>query len=810
MDLMSQEVRYKNIYQNATNSKESLRRRLLRKEEEAAGAKKEVEKLLEKETRAKEKCNGIEAEISDLDERITVMRARLDEKSDLLGRQVKHVQTLEFERNKDQSQYATLKKMEENFEWYKDGVKAVMKELKGNKKEVAGTTPDSADSDGIIGIMADIIVPEPSFEAAVEAALGESLQYILVEDPKSAIHSIDYLQTTGKGRSGFIPISTVKNMTYGHDDAPDPKRALLNHVSVKNGFEKAGQALLGHIIVAADIEEALKLFSANGRRQTIVTKNGDVVSQQGVMIGGSKEKLSGILSKKQQLKTLEDRMARFEKKLESARADQTRLESEVRILETEMQKLIERKNKTEQNKIDAEKAIYQLTEGLKHARRHLEIVQLEHEQLMGEEMDVDAEMARYNKAVAEVENRVKTAQQKVTATSREISAVSMEMEDFNQNIVDFKLKLTALNAGLENSSNTLKRLEDFQDENIKRGEQLKQEIILKNQKQMDSKQTIAEYEQQLSEMYAAMKRIDHEIEKSEAEYQAIDVKLKDSDSIISTIQSKREETLQKIRLLELELSEQHLKRDNVANRLNERYHKTIAEIRFEFDSAANRPDMVIEEMEEELSRCNTKIAKIDDVNLGAIKEFDHLKERFDFLNDQRDDLIKAVEDLHKVIKKINRITKKRFLETFDAINEKIQDVFPQLFEGGSARLELTQPDNLLETGVEFMIHPPGKKLTRMSLLSGGEKALSAIAFIFSIFLIKPASFCLMDEIDAPLDEVNIFRFNNLLKIIQEKYQIIMITHNKKSMEHADTLFGITMEKKGISKIVSVNFNPQEG
>ncbi|MBW2193233.1 MAG: chromosome segregation protein SMC [Deltaproteobacteria bacterium] len=580
MDLMSQEVRYKNIYQNTTNSKESLRRRLLRKEEEEAGAKKEVETLQEKETRAKEKCSGIEAEISDLDERIAVMRARLDEKGNLLGRQVKHVQTLEFERNKDQSQYATLKKMEENFEWYKDGVKAVMKKLKGNKTENAGTGLESADSDGIIGIMADIIVPEPSFEAAVEAGLGESLQYILVKDKESAVRSIDYLQTTGKGRSGFIPVSTVKNMASRHDGPPDPRRALLNHVSVKDGFEKAGQALLGHIIVAADIEDALKIFTANDRRQTIVTKNGDVISQQGIIVGGSKENLSGILLKKKELKTLQGRMARFDKKLESARADQTRLESEVRILETDMQKLIEQKNKTEQNKIEAEKAIYQLTEGWKHARRELEIVQLEQEQLLGEESDVAAEMARYNTAVTEVENRVKTAQEQVTATSREISVVSSEMEAFNQKIVDFKLKLTALDAGLENSGNTLKRLKEFQDENVTRGEQLQQEIALKNKKQLDSKQTIAEYEQQLSEMYATMKRLDHEIEKNEAEYQAIDVKLKDSDSIMSTIQSKREETLQKIRLLELEQSEQQIKRDNTANRLNERYHKTITEIRF--------------------------------------------------------------------------------------------------------------------------------------------------------------------------------------------------------------------------------------
>jgi len=170
--------------------------------------------------------------------------------------------------------------------------------------------------------------------------------------------------------------------------------------------------------------------------------------------------------------------------------------------------------------------------------------------------------------------------------------------------------------------------------------------------------------------------------------------------------------------------------------------------------------------------------------------------------------VSAVEDLLKVIRKINQITKKRFLNTFERVNEKLIEVFPRLFEGGTAQLVLTEPDKPLETGVEFMIHPPGKKLTRMSLLSGGEKALVAIAFVFAIFLIKPASFCLMDEIDAPLDDVNVFRFNDLLKLIGEKSQIVMITHNKKTMEFADTLFGVTMENKGISKIVSVNFKQE--
>jgi chromosome segregation protein len=228
-------------------------------------------------------------------------------------------------------------------------------------------------------------------------------------------------------------------------------------------------------------------------------------------------------------------------------------------------------------------------------------------------------------------------------------------------------------------------------------------------------------------------------------------------------------------------------------------------LKSEFDDTSIDTNLSTDEIESELNRLKKRIENIDDVNLGAIKEYEQLKERFDFLNEQRDDLEKAVQDLHMVIRKINRISKERFLNTFDIINKKLEEVFPRLFEGGSARLVLTEPENPLETGVEFMIHPPGKKLTRMSLLSGGEKALSAIALIFSIFLIKPAYFCLMDEIDASLDETNVFRFNHLLKVIGEKSQIIMITHNKSSMEFAETLFGITMEKKGISKVVSVNF-----
>jgi len=485
------------------------------------------------------------------------------------------------------------------------------------------------------------------------------------------------------------------------------------------------------------------------------------------------------------------------------------MESEARNLERELQKLTEKKNNFARNQIEAEKELVKATEALKNARRHLEIVGLEKEQLQGEASDIDHEVTKYNKALEELSIDVKNAQNKVSHISTTISTVAGELEQHNQKVVDLQLQLTELNAKLENTNSSLRRLTEFHHDSLDRLDQLAEEIHQKQQKEKIAKQKIAEYDQKLSEMYRQMEAIAKSVETNEASYSAIDAELKDSDNKILDIRNQREETLQKLRLLELEQSEHKIKRENIAKQLEEKYRKSFSVLKSEFNQHLESVELTsgktIEQIEEELATIKAKIDKIVDVNLGAIREYEQLKDRFDFLEEQRSDLVRAIEDLHKVIRKINNITQKRFLETFDLINQKLNEVFPKLFGGGTATLTLKDPNDPLETGVELMIHPPGKKLTRLSLLSGGEKAMSAIAFIFSIFLIKPTAFCLLDEIDAPLDDANVYRFNDLLSIIGEKSQIIMITHNKRSMEFADTLFGITMEQKGISKVVSVNF-----
>lgn len=809
MRLVAEEARYKNIYQNASNNKENIKRRLRHIDEEVVTAGQKVTAIENQKATAIRTLEEIKARVAEVEEHIRILKNALTAKTGELGDRVKQTQTLDLERNKARSQLATLKKMAANFDGFRDGVKAVMQ---ARCVQDAAASPSDDDTprplEGIVGLLADKIEPETGYETAVEAVLGDALQYVLVEDQQAGVHAIDFLQAGGAGRSGFIPVRNVKPLAGCGQDTLTDSRRLLNHISVPEGFESIADALLGHVVVVPTTAEALALYNQNGRVQTVVTLQGDVVSHQGVLIGGSQDKLTGILAKKQELKFLEKQTVELDRQFAESRELQKALEAEVRELEIQLQEKTMDKRNTEDDAVEAEKALYRFSEDLKNAQRSYEIVELEQEQLMGEESDLDAEMDGYNQALAKISADVQQAQSHTSEVSEKIGQATSELEHHNQKVVDLKLELTAIHAKLETGTQTLQRLKAFEQDSHQRLEQLHQEITQKKEKCAHSRSRSEDIAANMERMYKELSKLDANLAVNENEYDAIDKILQENDERVSRIQSEREQVLEKIRVVELDLAEKRMKKDNVIAKAQERYHCSIFVLRSQLSEESQQLEMSIGELEKQLQRLQTRIINIGDVNLGAIKEYEELKERFDFLCEQRDDLVKAIEDLHKVIRKINRITQERFMKTYQQVNEKLQEVFPRLFEGGSARLELSEPDKPLETGVEYMVHPPGKKLTRMSLLSGGEKALSAIAFIFSIFLIRPASFCLLDEIDAPLDEANVIRFNNLLQLIGAKSQIIMITHNKRTMEFADTLFGVTMESKGISKVVSVNLQNQ--
>ena len=257
--------------------------------------------------------------------------------------------------------------------------------------------------------MADIIEAKPSFEAAVEAVLGDALQYIIVEDQDAGLEAIDFLQTRKAGRSGFIPLSTVKPVDNLQTDKPVSGALLLDQITIKPGYEAIVRALLGHVVFTENMSEAIQMYNRNGTLKTIVTKNGDVISPQGFLVGGSKDKLNGILVKKQELKALSRQALKINQKLDEARSDQSRLESEARQLEIQLQKLTEQKNNAVKTEIEAEKELVRVSEELKNAERHLEIVILEKEQLQGEANDIDAEMTKYNSALANLSAEVEVA-----------------------------------------------------------------------------------------------------------------------------------------------------------------------------------------------------------------------------------------------------------------------------------------------------------------------------------------------------------------------------------------------------------------
>ncbi len=797
-DLLKEETRHRAALDNALQNKESLERRRKRADEETLLARREAAEKEREDAAARDRLARRGEAVKTLDSRLAGLNDALETRRNDLAGQTRRVQALERERDKIQSRHAALKEMADTYEWYREGVKAVM------------TRDEGRPPDGVLGLTADILEPSPGYETAVEAVLGETLQYVLVRTPETGAEAAAFLRSENRGRSGFIPVSSIRPVNGGKNTGENPVGAknfspLLDYVQVREGYEAIGRSLLGHVRVADDLSEAMALARDGDAPQAAVTLGGDVITAQGILLGGSAETLSGILAKKQELKTLAREIARLDGALETERNSRAAMEKALAGLTEERNVLSEDRQEAVEDELAAQKTVYAAAEALKQARRRLETVQGEEARLL-DEADELAETADASRAaLTSLAQKVENAREAAARKEAETADLTDRLSAFNDRTVDLRMRLTALNSRLQNSRDTLRRLREFRKDGLARLEQLGRDIDIKEKRQQEAEEKIAAESHKLTVMYANLEHLNTALEKSEAEFFAIDADLKKKDAAIAEARRGREETQEAIRSLEMEQSQRQMKADNIESRLAERYHGDISDLRAEMaESGAVEETMDDAAMAEELAECRKKIGAIGDVNMGAIREYTELKERHDFLLAQQADLVKAVDDLHEVIQRINRISQEKFLATFDQVNEKLNEVFPRLFDGGSARLELTEPDKPLETGVEFMVHPPGKKLTRLSLLSGGEKALSAIAFVFSIFLIKPASFCIMDEIDAPLDEANVYRFNELLRIIGEQSQIVMITHKKKSMEFADTLFGITMEKKGISKVVSVN------
>lgn len=814
MSLSNDRAKHQNIHQNAARNKENLLQRLHRLETELEESRQHVSSLAEQKSETTRRMETLKTTLDDLKQEISITDNALKTKNSALAEKIKAIHALENDRSRLQSRLGLLKKMESGYEWYRDGVKAIMK----NRANLE-------DSGRISGIAAEMIDAAAGYEHAVEAAMGEALQYIIVDDQDAGIDYIAYLRNQNAGRSGFIPAEMTppaaapsfsenesgQNSAGGKNGAPAPgdgsrPEMLADCVHVRPGFEALIQTMLSGVAVAADLNEARTLWQNGNGFAAIVTREGDVISSSGVLVGGSREPLAGILEKKREIIQVQDEVAGLVNTINSENMLRKEQEKEVKALENKLSARTQKRFKYDAQRQELEKTHYQATEKLKHAKRQLEIQELEKKRISGEKDDLIAEMDHHDQVLAELDHDIESENEAIENLAAGIETLRETLRTSDNRLVERKLSLTRLEADMDNTQRALARLEEFTREGKERLGKIRNSIENGEKRKEDAARRIDELESTLAGESAALGQVKQDLKDEESGYREIIGKQKETDNSITSAKSELENAREKIHKLELELSGLQINRDNVVNRFLERYPEPFSTVLERYRETVADAGFSIEKTEKERVGIRREMESIGDVNPGAIEAYDHQKSRRDFLGAQRKDLEDALADLENVIRKINRITRKLFTRTFDDINRRFGELFPRLFNGGSAWLELTRPDLPLETGVELMIQPPGKKLSRLSLLSGGEKALSAIAFIFSIFMINPASFCLLDEIDAPLDDANVHRFNELLRIIGESTQIIMVSHKKKTMEFSDMLFGITMAKNGCSRMISVNID----
>ena len=648
-------------------------------------------------------------------------------------------------------------------------------------------------------LLADALDVEEEYEVPLEAVLGERLQYLLCGSTQVALDAVAHLKGSAGGRCSFIPSPPWHDTM---SEVPPGVPALLDWVTVPERFAPLVAPLLSTAYLARDLAHAVTL-AASFPRLTFVTLDGDLVHGGGVVNGGSAEPAQqGIIHKKREIKALTGEVDRLTLEVRELSSQREAGREEIAQAEAERAELGQELHRQEIRILNAEKDLQNAVAECHRVEENGSVREMEEEQLAEESALVAAELAQAETRKGLAEERKLLLEGSVEGLQGRLQGSRFEIEEARELVTSLKVRVAALREKGEADQRVSLRVEGLCADLTARINSRTLELEGSGAERSRISSAIAQGEEALREIVQrqlASEQAQLQV-REHYEAEAATVQLQEA-----RLKAGRGELAAQRDLLSarsLRLSEVAMKLRHLEETLQEKYRMEIGEAlsvygEREWDEAERGA------CQAELQR---SIDEMGEVNLMAIDEFRQMEERFSFLSGQKDDLEESMNALHKAIQRINRTTRKRFLETFELVNQKFQQVFPRLFCGGHAELRLTDEEDLLSTGLDIIVQPPGKKLQNVSLLSGGEKALTAVALIFSIFLIKPSPFCLLDEVDAPLDDANIGRFNEMVREMSAGSQFIIITHNRATMAVADTLYGVTMEEPGVSKLVSVRLN----
>ena len=656
---------------------------------------------------------------------------------------------------------------------------------------------------GMHGVLANIIEVPDELETAIEMCLGASLQNIVTDTEEDAKKLVEHLRKNNLGRASFLPVASVKGKKLeklkGNESGVIGIASDL--VKFNKKYEQIILNLLGRTVIVDNMDTAIKVAKQNGYTFRIVTKDGDLINPSGAITGGSvAKKTVNILGRGKEIE---------------------KLEKEIKNIKAKIQKLEEEKEEYEQSI----EGILELSANLEKELQEIDITYAtEKQKMISIDENIQKLQNRLNKLKEEQKNletlkqeaieqkeKIQEETQKITNQNEELSKLISEFAELNKDdqkyIDDLNFDITNLKISVSSFDESEASIQEIQERINQELNNAKTSIENKNNQIEQIKVDNENLEKSIQETLNKIEEIKQKVNNSSSEIE----KMKQERAQKSEKLSKQEDEItSKFKIIE-DLKSQLVKLDVKKTKVEEDINTIINKMWEEYELTPNniegyaKPENVAL-TQKRVNNIRTEIRDLGSVNVDSIEEYKNLKDRYDFMSEQRLDLENTMSKLRKVITDMTQIMKEQFREKFKIINKNFGEVFAELFGGGKASLNLEDEENILECGIEITVQPPGKKLQNMMLLSGGEKAFTAIALLFAILKINPAPFCVLDEIEAALDDVNVFRYADYLKKFTEHTQFLVITHRKGTMEAADTVYGVTMEESGISKLLSMKLN----
>lgn len=781
--IQSKIQRYDTMLEQISIRKAEISQKLLKSSSDKANQEESIKELTEE----LKKVNEEIIELSDKSESIKTDINNIVKEEGSINESRQRIQK---DYHINNSRLESLKNITERYEGYGNSIRKVM-EVKETQK-------------GVIGVVADIIQTEKKYEVAVETSLGGNIQNIVTDNETTAKSLIEYLKKNKFGRATFLPISSIANRTgFNNERALNEKGVIglaSDLVKIKKEYEAIAKYLLGRIVVVDNIDNALLISRKYNRTLRIVTLEGELVNPGGSMTGGAFRNQSNLLGRRREIEELEKKIKQLAEELKD-------YEKRAVVLKDKKVELASESEAT--GKVLQEQYLVQNTVKMnlnQAGQRKQEIIDLfndcekENNEILLQISDIKENNNELNDELKTYEELNSALEEKIKNLTDETSKQRENEEQQNKKVEEFNIK----GAGL-------KQKNDFLCENINRIElsvnELNKELEEIKKSREESVNSTKDKEDQISSIKEAILKASEKSNELNGEITALSESKEEQSKEHKDFFAKREELNEKMssydkELFRLNSQKEKLEETNesqISYMWNE-YELTISAALELRNEELDNP----QEMKKRISSIKNEIKGLGDVNVNAIEDYKNVLERYTFLKTQHDDLVQAEHTLEKIIEELDTGMRKQFKEKFSEIVLEFDKVFKELFGGGKGTISINEDEDILEAGISIISQPPGKKLQNMMQLSGGEKALTAIALLFAIQNLKPSPFCLLDEIEAALDDSNVWRYASYLHKLTKHTQFIVITHRKGTMESADRLYGITMQEKGVSTLVSVD------